>query len=383
MTVDWVSNILQSVAKTGKKKYWKIQRLTDGKDWYYKKIWWQEGSKVQESSPVKVEPKNVGRANETTPRQQVDIEIASIILKQKDKGYSLDGSTDHIRERPMLAHKWQDKKHKVQFPVYVQPKLDGHRMLMRGTSESILVKGRAPSQQDFYSTEDTFEAWTRGGKDHVKECVEHLMFNTNGFILDGEVILPGNRPLQESARAIKKFRPESRELLYIVYDIVMPNDSYESRFTMLEFLEVFFPKNVQLIRTEVANNEAELFCWHAEFVKMGYEGTIVRWGDGTYLSGHRSSNLLKYKDFQDSEWPIVDIEEGVGSFEGHGIFVCETSDGKRFKATPEGTMEYRKEIWNNREWYIGRWATIRYQSLSEDGIPIFPVGLDVRELGEF
>jgi len=42
-------------------------------------------------------------------------------------------------------------------------------------------------------------------------------------------------------------------------------------------------------------------------------------------------------------------------------------------------MEHRKEQWENRDNYIGKLLKIRYQTLSEAGVPIFPVGIDFRE----
>ena len=57
-------------------------------------------------------------------------------------------------------------------------------------------------------------------------------------------------------------------------------------------------------------------------LKMGYEGTILRWGDAGYKSKSRSSNLLKYKDFQDLACKIVDVEPSVKRPE-QGQFICE------------------------------------------------------------
>ena len=63
--------------------------------------------------------------------------------------------------------------------------------------------------------------------------------------------------------------------------------------------------------------------------------------------------------------------------------MCETKGGARFNVTPEGTSEYREGLWNGRKKLIGKWLTVRFQTLSNDGVPIFPVGVDFREDGEF
>jgi len=100
-------------------------------------------------------------------------------------------------------------------------------------------------------------------------------------------------------------------------------------------------------------------------------------------SSNMAQTLLKLKDFQDAEFRIVDVEEGKGSFRGKAIFVCETDEGYRFNCAPEGSMEHRAELYRTRKNHIGKWLTVRYQALTEDGAPQFPVGVDIREEGEF
>ena len=365
------SATLQSVAKTGKAKYWKLVGFKEASAandpaqdlYFYKKVWWQEGSKVQETTPVQVKGKNVGRSNETTDEQQLTIECNALVQRQRNRGYSEDGSADHIPTKPMLAHKYKDRKHKVVFPCHVQPKLNGYRLLKEGDGES---------------------AWTRGGKSHVMECVEHLMWFTYEVMTDGELILPDMPLLQVTARAAKKFREGvSETLMYMVYDVVDKDNPFPVRYMSLKLLEPTFPDQVKLVTTIEIQNEEELFKAHARFISQGYEGTIVRSGTDGYEIGHHSTSLLKLKDFQDAEFLIVDVVEGKGSFKGKAIFVCETETGYRFNVTPEGSHEYKAELWDTREDHPGKWLTVRYQDLSEDGAPNFPVGVEIREEGEF
>lgn len=42
-------------------------------------------------------------------------------------------------------------------------------------------------------------------------------------------------------------------------------------------------------------------------------------------------------------------------------------------------MKEREEQWKNRKEYIGNSLTVRYQTLSDEGIPISPVGIVVRD----
>ena len=328
------SPVLQSVARTGNKKFWQAVVYCEGNSYFYKKIWWQESkegkkSKVQESTPVEVFGKNIGRANETSAAEQAKSEFDSIVQKQRDKGYSESGSAEHIPTKPMLANKYETKKHTVEFPCFAQPKLDGFRMLKEA---------------------DGTKAWTRGGKPHVPECVAHLMWDTQGNMIDGELMLPHMPPLQETSRAAKKFRPDvSPTLKYYVYDVVESELPFHLRYELLQELVKTAPENVELVETVLVNNEQELFEAHARFTARGFEGTIVRAGDGGYEIGHRSTSLLKMKDFQDAEFKISRLVSGKGSFQNKAIFICESSNGKEFNVV---TNIRRADVSENKGWVV-------------------------------
>jgi DNA ligase-1 len=82
----------------------------------------------------------------------------------------------------------------------------------------------------------------------------------------------------------------------------------------------------------------------------------------------RSKSLLKNKIFIDSEFIIRDVEEGIGKLKGKvGVLKF---DG--FNSAVNGTHEYLKELWDNRDKLIGKDATVKYFELTNDGIPRFP-----------
>jgi hypothetical protein len=61
----------------------------------------------------------------------------------------------------------------------------------------------------------------------------------------------------------------------------------------------------------------------------------------------------------------------------------ETDSGERFNCRPEGSQENRADLFKNRRELVGKYLTVRYFELSKDGIPLFPVGVGVRDLGDF
>jgi ATP-dependent DNA ligase len=228
------------------------------------------------------------------------------------------------------------------------------------------------------------DARSRGNKEIIPEVIEHLQFDTGGFILDGELMLPNNQLLQESMKAIKKYRPElSPTLMYHVYDIVDNELPYVMRQQLLFDLLHDAPPNVVMVTTVECMDEAAVYEQHTEFVSEGYEGTMIRNPSMEYEIGKRSYSLLKLKDFVDAEYRIVDVIDGDGSDKGLAIFILETDAGNRFNCRPEGTQSNRAELYLSRKELVGKFLTVRYQELSRDGIPIFPVGVSIRVGGEF
>jgi DNA ligase-1 len=98
-----------------------------------------------------------------------------------------------------------------------------------------------------------------------------------------------------------------------------------------------------------------------------------------YEFGFRSNDLIKYKEFIDSEFLIIDVVEATGRDAGTAVFMCVTEDGKTFNVKPQGSKQLRAEYISNREKFINKKLTVQYQGLSDDGIPRFPSGIAIRD----
>jgi len=366
-TIMKSSDVIETKSKTGVKSWRGYVVRSPMGEYSLTSSWFNENAKTgkksveQFATPYPVTEKNVGRANQTDVLTQAFLEFESMVKKELDKRNS-------VRPLPMLAQKFSERAKYIQFPAAVQPKLNGMRMLFDGET-----------------------GWSRGGKDIIPECIAHLTQNVQdvvgGAILDGELILPGNVLLQETMKAAKKYRAGvSDKLLYCVYDIidasgVVPFD-FRSE-TLKQFVGMINNPQIVFVETRIVNSIDEVKAAHKEFTAQGYEGTMIRNLASTYDINQRSNGLQKYKDFVDDEFTIVDVIDGDGSFKGCAIFVCETHNGQhQFNCTPEGTTKARKALFESRESLIGKKLTIRYQELSEDLVPLFPVGVTVREDGE-
>ena len=110
---------------------------------------------------------------------------------------------------------------------------------------------------------------------------------------------------------------------------------------------------------------------------------MVRNKQGMYQLGARSYDLQKYKEFEDKEYKVTAFTDGQGLEKGLVIWTCETPEGKHFQVRPRGTHEERatifKDVTKHPAKYIGKELTVRFQELSDDGIPRFPVGLSFRD----
>jgi DNA ligase-1 len=375
MDIIYNTPVLQSTTRTGKAKFWQGHVVCDDlerpRHWYTQTSYWQtknDGttSAVQWSEVYEVEGKNIGRSNETLAEQQAYLEIERDVKKQRDKGYAEIGEASDVLPLPMLAHKFADRGHTVTWPAYVQPKLNGQRMLFDGE-----------------------KGWSRGGKLIIPECIAHIRAQVGhlpeGVILDGELILPGNQLLQTTMTAIKKFRPDlSPTLVYWVYDVVAPDLVFSERIKLLETLVPNGSPQVILTATRPVESSADVMNAHQAFVQAGFEGSMVRFDLDGYDVGHRNNQLQKVKDFVDGEFEVLNILEGGGRFKGAAIFECRATDTETFTVCPEGDMDYRRSLYSNREEILSttKYLTVRYQELSADGVPIFPVGVSLRETQE-
>lgn len=357
------SELYQAIAKNGKNKFWQKRIHKDSEGQIYTSSLTYHETKEGLSIPIEsalklIKGKNIGKVNETTPLAQARSEMASEILSKRDSGFCLPDEQPIIPTLPMLAHEFKKHSNKVTYPVFIQPKLDGVRCLYNGLN-----------------------FWSRKGKKFLTSVTSHLVFDTENQILDGELMLPPPYTFQQTVSAIKKYDPElSPQLRYYIYDVIT-DQTFEERNLYLNEINNsrVYPKDIIFLDTIIVTDEEELMLKHLTFVDMGYEGSMVRSKHGKYLIKHRSTDLLKLKDFIDEEFIIVGVIEGEAKEKGKAIFQCISSNDLVFRVRPKGTDDHRAKLWKERDSLIGKQLTVRYQNLSDDGIPRFPAGISIRD----
>lgn len=330
---------------------------------------------------------NIGKANETTIVEQARFVATSMFNRLKDKGYKtledygvpdeaqliklLKDVTENTDaqgfKKPMLAQKYVEGI--AEYPFCVQPKLNGARCLAVCTEEGVKLLSRS-------------------GKQYFNENIERELNKVMkpGMIFDGEIYQHGEtlQGIISKLKRQKEVHPEAHKLRYVVYDYPSVNGVYQQRWkaflkVVSAYLGVVNEKcPLEFIQNKWVDNKEQFDKLHAEFIGKGYEGTMVRTDTHNYEFGYRSKSLLKRKDMQDDEFKIVGYKEARGRNKGTVVFRCATKD-REFDVVPEGSMEYKAELFKNAEKYIGKMLTVRYQELSEDGVPIFPVGVAIRD----
>jgi DNA ligase-1 len=331
--------------------------------------WGQLGGQVQGAS-FTCEPKNVGRANETSAADQAILEAIAKWKKQLKKKYYLteEAARGGLNLKPMLAKTFKDHAAKVTYPVTVQPKFDGVRCL------AYLKEGKVFLQ-------------SRGGDPyvlpHIMQFYEGLI--GEGEVLDGELYVHG-MSRQNIIALVKKPRPESVQVKHWLYDrfVIGTDEPWVKR---TDNLDSWFlcnaNENCPVVRCDedLAKCEADVKALHDKYVKDGFEGAIIRrWGDAGYKIGYRSSDLLKYKNFDDDEFKVVGFKAGKGKFENVPIFECQMKDGKLFDVTPKGTDTERAQMLKEAPLFVaaGAMLTVRHFGYSDEGKPYFPVGVGFR-----
>lgn len=135
--------------------------------------------------------------------------------------------------------------------------------------------------------------------------------------------------------------------------------------------------NLKLAETYIVEAKEELLEYHKQFLEQGFEGTMIRLNRGGYDINKRSSNLLKYKDFQDIACTIVDVQPSEKRPD-QGIFICALEDGRTFGCGMKFSHADRIEMLQNKEEYIGQKCELRFFEYTDGNLPRFPICVGIR-----
>jgi len=217
--------MLYGVARTGKVKQWQaaVQGNDDGTATIIIKSGYV-GQKITERPKVVRKGKNIGKSNETTPFEQAVSQIESAWSKKRDQNYELEQmDPNNYTPRLMLPQLAKgNKKGKIVWPAYIQPKLNG-------------VCNLAEQQPNPLINDITVLHHSRGG--HLFETLAHLdpwikMLGAPGPT-HGELYVHG-WSLQKIGSYTKKLKEDQHLLEYWLYDIANLYMPFTDRIQWLE-----------------------------------------------------------------------------------------------------------------------------------------------------
>ena len=259
--------------------------------------------------------------------------------------------------KPMLAYKVDKKPVDWSENVYIQPKLDGVRCVIKlGDNNEV-------------------QAFSRTGKPwlniaHITNSLHYFFTQNPDIILDGELY---NHDLRDDFNKIislvRKTKPTpsdkaeaSKLVQFHCYDYIetVMDQPYGYRMNQLVTSDIY-SYCVIYVESKLVNSKESANIIHQYNLNNGYEGSMLRL-DRPYQQ-KRSYNLQKFKDFQDAEALIVGYEEGKGKRENTlGKFLMQDDDGNQFGCPPGKGYSYKNltNILNNIHDYIGQRATFTY-----------------------
>lgn len=345
-----------------------------------------------------------GKAKRTT-KEQLVLQFNSEVKKQLDKGYKEvekhpnEYTEEELQEiygnvkmregatvKPMLAKQEKDIKNRKIFDKewYISRKINGVRALIYYDGNRIRTSSRGATNYDIAII-------------HIIQhpILEEFFNNHPNAILDGEIFKAGlslNR-ISGICRS-QQTVDDGKDLQFYWYDIVDLEQPFSERWkTMNEWskelqLSDFDPYkhfsgsdlHIQFLPQEIVKGFDNMKKLHDEWVSEGWEGAVIRNPDSVYKPGSRGNDWIKIKVYQDAEYPIVGLSEGLR--EEDMCFILETPNGQQFNCKPMGDREQKQWYREHIDELIGKNLTIKYFEMSGvngSEVPQQPIGLTIRD----
>jgi DNA ligase-1 len=333
---------------------------------------------------------------------QTELRFNALVKEYKDKGYKeidrpaedyslteLDSKLPKYNtdsngfKKHMLAKQSEKVKQasidKVPF-WYASRKIDGVRCSFYWDGNRIRSASRGGGDYDYATMHFT----------HNKTLIEFFKRHPK-FILDGELYKHGKSLQQISGAArMEKNAVDCDWLEFYIYDNMLEGmtfrDRLETLHTIKRELNLGFDPNrsweegelqMQMVPQERVSGWDNILKLHDQYVSEGWEGLVIRNPDKVYGFGRRTNDMIKVKKYKDAEFRITGISEGLRDEDM--CFTLETAEGIPFKAKPMGSREIKNQYRKDLPKLIGKYATVKYFYLSDEGTPLQPVLKAIRD----
>jgi hypothetical protein len=357
------------------------------------------GGKITRHAPTYPKVMNAGRSNERNVFEQALVMGRSAYLKKIDNGCVTETDlkkTPLSQDKmyfPMLVRKYQDEGHRLTYPLYVQPKLDGSRC--------VAFLNKAPRNHPTFHDiiMYTRQKKTYTGFDQMRQALLPALIdmwdfsNNESLYVDGELYKHG-MSLQTISGAVRnpnrKNITKYKDIQYHVFDVFYPSRLNMPFVDRLSYTNDFFDtmpasRCIVKVPTVRAKTKKAQDGMYKKLLSKKFEGVILRNRDSPYLAHQtknsaaiRSKVVLKRKMTYSDEFQVVNFTQGTrGKDKGAIIWICQTHDGsKQFNTTPKNTTyierytDYKDALLNFSSKYDGRMMTVEYEDLSKDKVPL-------------
>lgn len=291
----------------------------------------------------------------------------------------------------MLCETLDEKTEKrVEFPAYLQPKMDGMRF------NAIVENG-------------SVALYSRNGKPiqlHPDAVIlQELSKLPDGMVYDGELLIKvegeianrqtGNGILNKAIKDTITFTESNQvhctlwdvipvevfrgkgfsnhyaarywDLFYTVHEVPEVREQstsplYEFEGCTSDFDHTSRYSRIEVIPSWCVRSMDEVYTIHATLVAAGHEGSVFKELMGQW-ENKRSRNTLKVKDFLEADLLIVGVEEGTGKYAGMmGALVCQDKSGEYVTNVGTGfSDDLRKRIWEERDRIPGLILPVKYK----------------------
>jgi DNA ligase-1 len=159
-----------------------------------------------------------------------------------------------------------------------------------------------------------------------------------------------------------------------VFDAPQVDGPFEARLCQLHmFVQSDTAPFAEVLRQTICRDRRHLAAELAQIEQQGGEGLMLRQPGSLYVPS-RSATLLKVKTFRDCEATVIGHQPGAGRHRGRlGALLVRLASGVEC-AVGTGFTDAERE----RPPAIGTVITLKYQELTDAGVPRFPVFVRVR-----
>jgi len=265
----------------------------------------------------------------------------------------------------MLADDSKKHESKLKGKVFVEPKLDGVRVIAICNIKK-----------------DEVVLMSRNGKElvnfvHINSQFDDMLGELDqSWVFDGEIMSADFQSLMKQIH--RKGDAKTDDAILNLFDC-MPlhmfqrGECTEPLTKRKEWLESFqFGPSIKVIESvkfDLDEDYDKFMDYNKLCIERGFEGIMIKPQDGIYEC-KRSSLWLKVKPFIEVSLKVVDVEEGTGRNAGKlGALIVEGTDDGKFIRTNVGsglTDEDRETFWKDTKKLIGQIVEVRADAVTQN-----------------